>query len=127
MRSLADQVPVVTDLIISIAELLLGRRLLGAPRPFSQVHEPAVIDHVELPPATTAGVELKEGAVSLRVQLDESFWNERELANSSVTASLAVDGTREVTVWLEETGPRFRSSGLTPQEVEAVARLVGAP
>lgn len=127
VASLSKQVPVVSDVVLSIAEALLGRRLLGDPRSLAATHPGEIIDRSMMPPSTTGGFELKDGEVTARVRLDEAWWNEHTLASSSLFASLELGEGRGVSVWLEETGLRWRMTKLTATEVEAVARIVGSP
>ncbi|MDP1822254.1 MAG: hypothetical protein Q8L48_03400 [Archangium sp.] len=127
VASRSSQVPVVSDVVLSIAEALLGRRLLGDPRSLAATRPGAIIDRAMMPPSTTGGFELKDGEVTARVRLDESWWNEHTLAQSNLFASLELGQGRGLSLWLEEEGLRWRVTGLSAAEVEAVTRIVGSP
>ena len=122
---LVDQVPVVTDLLVKVAEVLAGRpvvadfqRELGERR--------HLIDGSTDPVARRQNLSLDVDGVKLRVTHEDAWWNDHELASSSVRGSVSVEGRGAVSCWVEARGDiRWTGTGLSDQVSAAVAQCFG--
>lgn len=127
VESLAASLPVLTDLVLVLAEGLSAKRLREVF--VEQSHERRhLIDGSMDPKVRTQNLSLNVEGVELRVTCDEAWWNEHELASSRVSAFLRLDAERTVSLWVEaDRSIQWMAQGLSVAEGQFVERHVGRP
>lgn len=124
MRLLTDQVPVVTDLMLQVAEALTERPVRSAfLNVFERKSQP--LDGSSDPFTEKSELKIIEGDLELRVRHDTSYWNETELADSTVWGFLSIGAKQRVTVWVGQSLiPEFRTEGLDAAQLARVTEVI---
>jgi hypothetical protein len=123
-RLLTDQIPVVTDLMLGVAEALTEKPIRAA---FLNLFErkQQTIDGASDPFTEKSELKLVEGNLELRIRHDTSYWNDTDLADSTVWGFLTIGAKQVVTVWVGQSlKPEFKTDGLDAAQLARITALI---